>query len=74
MPEPPVSTLSRRIADDRVVAAAADRVLNHRAAGDTDIANPRSDVREGFGVQVDQLVRSVAGIVERIDAALSNTV
>ena len=46
-----------RVADDGIAAAAAHGAFDHGAPRDRHVSDPAADVREGFGVEVDPLVR-----------------
>ena len=55
--------------NQRVVAAAADRLLDDRAERNADIVDETADRREGTRMQIDGLRRGVAGTIKRIVAA-----
>ena len=69
LPPPPDSVQPVIVRDQRVVAAAADRILDDRVERDPDIVDESADRGEGARMQVDGLRRRIAGAIERVVAA-----
>src|SRR6266540_4145659 len=59
----------RAIADKRIVARAADRLLDGAIGRDADIVDQPADRRKIAGTQVNRLIGRITGAIERVDPA-----